>query len=81
MLALNISNPIVEQYFHGNPKEAMEALEAIATKKMLSCNLQLSISKTQHLYNYKVPLKACSLSIDSNNALKLPAPNPFAPSR
>lgn len=35
MLALNISNPIVEQYFHGNPKEAMEALEAIATKKML----------------------------------------------
>lgn len=30
-------------------------------------------------FNYKVPLLACSLSIDSNKALKLPAPNPFAP--
>ena len=28
---------------------------------------------------YNVPLLACSLSIDSNKALKLPAPNPFAP--
>ncbi len=59
----------------------MQQIEIASLKKMLSCNLQLSISKTQHLYNYKVPLKACSLSIDSNNALKLPAPNPFAPSR
>jgi len=30
---------------------------------------------------YSVPLLACSLSIDSNNALKLPAPNPLAPMR
>ncbi len=30
---------------------------------------------------YNVPLKACSLSIDSNNALKLPAPKPLAPMR
>jgi hypothetical protein len=30
---------------------------------------------------YNVPLLACSLSIDSNNALKLPAPKPFAPIR
>ncbi len=31
--------------------------------------------------NYKVPLFACSLSMDSNNALKFPAPNPVAPIR
>ena len=31
--------------------------------------------------NYNVPRLACSLSILSNKALKLPAPNPFAPIR
>ena len=29
--------------------------------------------------NYNVPLFCCSLSIDSNKALKFPAPNPLAP--
>lgn len=28
---------------------------------------------------YRVPRFSCSLSIDSNNALKFPAPNPRAP--
>jgi hypothetical protein len=28
---------------------------------------------------YSVPRNACSLSIDSNKALKLPAPKPLAP--
>jgi len=28
---------------------------------------------------YSVPLLACSLSIDSNSALKFPAPKPLAP--
>lgn len=35
MLALKIDNPIVEQYFHNNPKEANDLLEAIATKKII----------------------------------------------
>lgn len=30
---------------------------------------------------YNVPRFACSLSIDSNKALKLPAPKPLAPMR
>ena len=30
---------------------------------------------------YKLPLKSCSLSIASNRALKLPAPNDLAPLR
>lgn len=31
--------------------------------------------------NYKFPLRSCSRSMDSNNALKLPLPNDFAPLR
>lgn len=34
MLAININNPIVEQYFRHNPKEASDLLEAIATNKI-----------------------------------------------
>lgn len=30
---------------------------------------------------YSVPLFSCSRSMDSNNALKLPAPKPLAPIR
>ncbi len=35
MLALSINNPVVEQYFHHNPKEASDLLEAVATKRVV----------------------------------------------
>ncbi len=35
MLALSINNPIVEQYFHHDPKEASDFLEAVAMEKIV----------------------------------------------
>jgi len=52
----------------------------ILAKNSLFKALFLKYSQLKVLF-YKVPLNSCSLSIDSNNALKLPAPNPLAPIR
>ena len=52
------------------------------TRQMLSNKKTILILdgfKNVILFFYKVPLFACSLSIDSKSALKLPAPKPFAP--
>lgn len=51
---------------------------SVSSKKKPACLERVSI-RIQSFY--KVPLFACSLSIDSNKALKLPAPNPRAPIR
>jgi hypothetical protein len=55
-------------------------------KYILTQHLQKNHDFTENFstYNkifpiYSVPLNACSLSIDSKRALKLPAPKPFAP--
>jgi hypothetical protein len=45
---------------------------------------EIQINESRFLngfFGYKVPLLACSRSIDSNKALKLPAPKPLAPMR
>ncbi len=51
----------------------------------ISMNLDLTAFKLSGLNiqinNYSVPRFACSSSIDSNNALKLPFPNEVAPFR
>lgn len=39
MLVLNIDNPIIERYFHGNPQEICDLLEAVAAKKISVQNL------------------------------------------
>ena len=51
MLALNIDNPIVEKYFHNNPKEASDLLEAVATNKAVIVfnNHQTNINELKEL--------------------------------
>ncbi|MEN9323661.1 MAG: hypothetical protein RL699_1441 [Bacteroidota bacterium] len=48
------------------------------TLQLQRCNLRISQFYKQF---YNVPLFSCSRSIDSNKALKFPAPNPLAPMR
>lgn len=49
-------------------------------KKAVLANASTAFSNCLYR-NYNVPLKPCSLSMDSNKALKFPAPKPLAPIR
>ena len=63
MLALNVDNPKEEKYFHNNPKEASDLLEAVATNKAVIVfnNHQTNINELKELQSL----------IDFNNANKI----------
>lgn len=75
----NISLPL-GFYFIGMFEKANNLISIRKTLKELRYALRQQLEAI-HQPPYNVPRFSCSLSIDSNSALKFPAPNPLAPMR